>query len=128
MAGTKKVGHLGTAPSDYLTLATGVLLLLVIGRATRLAQFYTRRDKVYEATIRFGFATDTYDRAGVATSPPCALPLLDEEMLEQTYLQPFRWQVSANAARRFRPKKLRASRRSELRRCKHYRGGTGKPR
>ena len=64
LANTKKVGHLGTLDP----IATGILPL-VIGRATRLAQFYTRRDKIYEAVIRFGFATDTYDRAGVATSP-----------------------------------------------------------
>ena len=84
LAGTKKVGHLGTLDP----IATGVLPL-VIGRATRLAQFYTRRDKVYEATIRFGFATDTYDRAGAATSPESTPPALSAEMLEP-YLQPFR--------------------------------------
>jgi tRNA pseudouridine55 synthase len=43
--------------------ATGVLPL-VIGRATRLAQFYTRADKTYEGTIHFGYATDTYDAEG----------------------------------------------------------------
>jgi tRNA pseudouridine55 synthase len=84
LAGTKKVGHLGTLDP----IATGVLPL-VIGRATRLAQFYTRRDKVYEATIRFAFATDTYDRAGVATSPESTPPPLSAETLEP-YLQPFR--------------------------------------
>lgn len=56
---TKKVGHLGTLDP----IATGVLPL-VIGKATRLAQFYTRSDKTYEGTIRFGWATTTYDRAG----------------------------------------------------------------
>jgi tRNA pseudouridine55 synthase len=84
LAGTKRVGHLGTLDP----IATGVLPL-VIGKATRLAQFYTRRDKVYEATIRFGFATDTYDRAGVAISPQSAPPALDAETLEP-YLRPFR--------------------------------------
>ena len=84
LANTKKVGHLGTLDP----LATGVLPL-VIGRATRLAQFYTRRDKVYDAIIRFGFSTDTYDRAGDATSPEVAAPALDEEMIEP-YLQRFR--------------------------------------
>jgi tRNA pseudouridine55 synthase len=59
IANTKRIGHLGTLDP----IATGVLPL-VIGRATRLAQFYTRSDKIYEALIRFGFATDTYDRAG----------------------------------------------------------------
>jgi len=56
---TKKAGHLGTLDP----IATGVLPV-VIGRATRLAQFYTRSDKVYEGVVRFGWSTDTYDRAG----------------------------------------------------------------
>ncbi len=38
----------------------------MIGRATRLAQFYTRADKTYEGTIHFGYATDTYDAQGEA--------------------------------------------------------------
>jgi tRNA pseudouridine55 synthase len=77
LANMKKVGHLGTLDP----IATGVLPL-VIGRATRLAQFYTHRDKVYDAIIRFGFSTDTYDRAGSATSPEVAPPALDAEMIE----------------------------------------------
>src|SRR5579862_5544042 len=56
----RSIGHLGTLDP----MATGVLPL-VVGRATRLAQFYTRSDKVYEGTVRFGWATDTYDREGV---------------------------------------------------------------
>jgi tRNA pseudouridine55 synthase len=84
LASTKKVGHLGTLDP----IATGILPL-VIGRATRLAQFYTRRDKVYEAIVRFGFATDTYDRAGVPTSPETTPPPLDAAFLEP-YLQRFR--------------------------------------
>jgi tRNA pseudouridine55 synthase len=64
IANTKRIGHLGTLDP----IATGVLPL-VIGRATRLAQFYTRSDKIYEAVIRFGFATDTYDRSGTPSSP-----------------------------------------------------------
>jgi tRNA pseudouridine55 synthase len=69
IANTKKIGHLGTLDP----IATGVLPL-VVGRATRLAQFYTRSDKIYEALVRFGFSTETYDRAGAPTSPetePC---------------------------------------------------------
>ena len=60
-----KVGHLGTLDP----IATGVLPL-VIGRATRLAQFYTRSDKIYEGTVRFGWATTTYDRAGEPLGEP----------------------------------------------------------
>jgi tRNA pseudouridine55 synthase len=59
LAGTRRVGHLGTLDP----MATGVLPLIV-GRATRLAQFYIRGDKVYDAVIRFGHATDSYDRDG----------------------------------------------------------------
>jgi tRNA pseudouridine55 synthase len=58
-AAKTKVGHLGTLDP----IATGVLPL-VIGRATRLAQFYTHSDKIYECLVRFGWATTTYDRAG----------------------------------------------------------------
>jgi tRNA pseudouridine55 synthase len=64
VAQTKKIGHLGTLDP----IATGVLPL-VIGRATRLAQFYTRSDKIYEGVVRFGWATTTYDRAGTPTTP-----------------------------------------------------------
>ena len=55
----RAVGHLGTLDP----LATGVLPL-VVGNLTRLAQFYTESEKTYEGTIRFGFATDTYDAEG----------------------------------------------------------------
>ena len=64
IAGTKKVGHLGTLDPA----ATGVLPLL-LNRATRLAQFFTNNDKVYEGVIRFGWSTDTYDAEGEPTSP-----------------------------------------------------------
>ena len=64
LAKTRKVGHLGTLDP----IATGVLPL-VIERATRLAQFYVRSDKIYEGVVRFGWATDTYDRAGEPSGP-----------------------------------------------------------
>ena len=64
LAGTRKIGHLGTLDPG----ATGVLPL-VIGRATRLAQFFTRNDKTYQGVIHFGYSTDSYDMDGVATSP-----------------------------------------------------------
>lgn len=59
ITGEKSVGHLGTLDP----MATGVLPL-VLGRFTRLAQFYNDADKRYEGTIRFGLATDTYDAEG----------------------------------------------------------------
>ena len=57
--GEKSIGHLGTLDP----MATGVLPL-VIGKMTRLAQFYQDSEKAYEGTIRFGFTTDTYDADG----------------------------------------------------------------
>ncbi len=59
----KKIGHCGTLDPD----ATG-LLLLTVGTATRLTRFLIRAPKVYEGTIRFGTATDTYDAAGQVTA------------------------------------------------------------
>ena len=61
----RSIGHLGTLDP----MATGVLPL-VTGNLTRLAQFYTASEKTYEGTIRFGFATDTYDAEGEATTDP----------------------------------------------------------
>jgi tRNA pseudouridine55 synthase len=69
-AGTRKVGHLGTLDPS----ATGVLPL-VLGRATRLAQFYTRNDKIYEGVIHFGNSTDSYDADGEPTSPEISVSL-----------------------------------------------------
>ncbi len=56
---TKRIGHTGTLDP----FATGVLVMLV-GKATRLAQFLDKDKKEYEATIRFGFETDTGDGTG----------------------------------------------------------------
>ena len=77
LAGTRKVGHLGTLDP----IATGVLPV-VIGRATRLAQFFSSGDKEYDARIRFGWATDTYDRAGTPVSDPVE-PHITREQLEE---------------------------------------------
>lgn len=77
LARTKRVGHLGTLDP----MATGVLPLL-IGRATRLAQFFGRDRKVYEGVIRLGYATDTYDRQGTPLSDP-VVPDIPRERLEE---------------------------------------------
>ena len=61
----RRVGHTGTLDP----FATGVLLVLV-GRSTRLAQFLSGDDKQYEAIIRLGYATTTGDRTGDPLSPP----------------------------------------------------------
>ncbi len=65
LLGGAKVGHLGTLDP----LGTGVLPMLV-GRATRLAQFYLGHKREYLAEIRFGWATDTYDRDGEPLGKP----------------------------------------------------------
>jgi tRNA pseudouridine55 synthase len=75
LAGFRQIGHLGTLDP----LATGVLVLL-LGRATRLMQFYSGRRKQYAAGFRFGFATDTYDSDGEAQGPDTA-PSLDATVL-----------------------------------------------
>jgi tRNA pseudouridine55 synthase len=72
--GQRSVGHLGTLDP----LATGVLPL-VIGNLTRLAQFYTTSEKVYEGVIRFGFATDTYDAEGEPTTSSKSLQVTLEQ-------------------------------------------------
>ncbi len=64
LTGERSVGHLGTLDP----MATGVLPLL-LGRFTRLAQFFNDSSKTYEGEIRFGFATDTYDAEGEPAGP-----------------------------------------------------------
>jgi len=71
----RSVGHLGTLDP----MATGVLPL-VTGTLTRLAQFYTRAEKIYEGTIRFGFATDTYDAEGEPATAPKEVSLSREDV------------------------------------------------
>ena len=62
LSGSRRVGHLGTLDP----MATGVLAL-VVGSATRLAQFYGKQLKTYEAEILFGRVSDTYDVEGEVT-------------------------------------------------------------
>src|SRR5439155_870081 len=62
--GVRRIGHAGTLDP----MATG-LLVLMIGRATRLATFLSGMDKTYCGTLRLGIATDTYDRDGAPTGP-----------------------------------------------------------
>src|SRR5580765_2735068 len=57
--GERRIGHTGT-----LDPAASGVLPLVLGRATRLARFLSASEKRYEAVVRFGVATDTYDAEG----------------------------------------------------------------
>ncbi len=59
----KRVGHTGTLDP----FATGVMVILV-GQATRLAQFLDKDEKEYEAVVQFGFETDTGDLTGVRSA------------------------------------------------------------
>jgi tRNA pseudouridine55 synthase len=75
--GIKKVGHCGTLDPN----ATG-LLIIVLGRGTKLSERLMSDDKVYEGTIKFGEATDSYDCDGQVTEtrpvPPLTLEQLNE--------------------------------------------------
>ena len=73
--GERSIGHLGTLDP----MATGVLPLL-LGRYTRLAQFFGHAEKSYEGTMRFGFATDTYDAEGEPATEARPLTLGLEEL------------------------------------------------
>lgn len=75
VAGTRRVGHAGTLDP----LATGVLLVCV-GRATRLVEYLVGQPKVYEATVRLGQTTDTYDADGeIIDERPLTVTLQDLE-------------------------------------------------
>jgi tRNA pseudouridine55 synthase len=75
ISGERSIGHLGTLDP----MATGVLPLL-LGKFTRLAQYFSSAEKSYSGTIRFGFATDTYDAEGQPAGPDC-LPTLTLEQV-----------------------------------------------
>lgn len=77
--GERSIGHLGTLDP----MATGVLPL-VLGRFTRLAQFYGDSIKGYDGEIHFGFATDTYDADGEKVGPGSELSGLTLERVRET--------------------------------------------
>jgi tRNA pseudouridine55 synthase len=79
--GIKKVGHCGTLDPN----ATG-LLIIVLGRGTKLSEKMMSDDKVYEGTIKFGETTDSYDADGELTGslpvPPMTLDELNQAAAE----------------------------------------------
>src|ERR1700761_2340320 len=77
VTGEKSIGHLGTLDP----MATGVLPLL-LGKYTRLAQFFSSAEKAYTGAIRFGFATDPYDAEGEPAGP-CTQPQLTLESIRE---------------------------------------------
>ncbi len=74
--GERSIGHLGTLDP----MATGVLPL-VLGRMTRLCQFYSGSEKAYEGKIRLGVVTDTYDADGDAAGAPQTVNVTLEEII-----------------------------------------------
>lgn len=83
IADERSIGHLGTLDP----MATGILPL-VLGKWTRLSQFYLDAEKTYEGTIRFGFATDTYDAEGEPLGEPSPPTFSDSDL--QAVLEGFR--------------------------------------
>ncbi|HMB79120.1 MAG TPA: hypothetical protein VKI43_03605, partial [Vicinamibacterales bacterium] len=73
----KRIGHTGTLDP----MATGVLLL-VVGKATRLAKFLSAGDKSYDAVVRLGFATDTADAQGRPLGPVSERPMPSRDAID----------------------------------------------
>jgi tRNA pseudouridine55 synthase len=73
----RSVGHIGTLDP----FATGVLVML-LGKATRLARYFGAATKTYEAVMRVGFATDTYDFTGTAQGPDRHLDLNPDDLTQ----------------------------------------------
>ena len=78
ITGERSIGHLGTLDP----MATGVLPML-LGKFTRLAQYFSSAEKSYTGAIRFGFATDTYDAEGQAAGPDLWTEVNPPLMLER---------------------------------------------
>lgn len=80
-SGQRRIGHTGTLDP----MASGVLVLC-LGNATRLVEYYQGHDKQYSATIQLGSATDTYDAVGSVTRT-APVPELNEGVLEDALAQ-----------------------------------------
>lgn len=76
--GIKKVGHCGTLDPN----ATG-LLIIVLGRGTKLSERLMGDDKVYEGTMKFGEATDSYDSDGELTASLPVMPMTLDQLNEE---------------------------------------------
>ena len=76
--GIKKVGHCGTLDPN----ATG-LLIIVLGRGTKLSERLMGDDKVYEGTIKFGETTDSYDSDGELTASMPVMPMTRDQLNEE---------------------------------------------
>ena len=105
----RRCGHTGTLDP----FATG-LLVVCVGRATRLARFLTDASKTYEAIVQFGFATDTYDRTGQPVSEPRDVEPEKSELSDR--LEVFRGR-QLQTPPPFSAKKIRGKRAYELARA-----------
>jgi tRNA pseudouridine55 synthase len=119
VTGEQSIGHLGTLDP----MATGVLPLL-LGKYTRLAQYFSSSEKSYCGTIRFGFSTDTFDAEGEAdgkdTHPVLTLEQVREaagrfhgemEQMPPVYsAKKIRGKPAYKLAREGRPVELKAAR------------------
>ena len=113
--GIKKVGHCGTLDPN----ATG-LLIIVLGRGTKLSEKLMSDDKVYEGTIKFGETTDSYDADGELTASLPVPPMTLEELNEAG--RHIHRRPDADAADGFRHQK---GRRAALQTgAQRHRGGT----
>src|SRR5215469_1744919 len=74
----KKVGHCGTLDPN----ATG-LLIIVLGRGTKLSERLMSDDKVYEGSIKFGESTTSYDAEGELVASMPVPPLTVEQLNEE---------------------------------------------
>jgi tRNA pseudouridine55 synthase len=101
----RRIGHTGTLDP----FATGVLVILV-GKATRLAQFLSDVDKEYEAIIRLGYSTDTGDRTGTPIAGPASHSHQWTEEEIEAALQPLRGEIEQTppmySAKKVQGKKL----------------------
>jgi len=75
--GIRRAGHTGTLDPR----ASGVLVIL-IGPAVRLSEYVSASDKRYQATIRLGQSTSTYDSEGEVSGEPVDISKLSEEAFE----------------------------------------------
>ena len=83
----RRIGHTGTLDP----MASG-LLVLCLGVATRLAEYYQGHDKTYEACVTLGRATDTYDAVGRTVAQASVPPLTDADV--ENALAAFRGQIA----------------------------------
>src|SRR5260221_7991072 len=88
--GVRRVGHAGTLDP----LATG-LLVLMVGKATRLASLLSGVDKTYRGVLKLGVSTDTFDRDGEPSGPPRPVTI-DRETLSRE-IDRFRGTISQPA-------------------------------